>query len=68
MFEYPPRTSLRPLALKNVGQLVGKRIESCSQIKHKMTCLLSNNVVAQTPLYKFVDTYRLIHVNYHSFK
>ena len=30
-----------------------------------MTCMLSNNVVAQTP-YKFADTYRLVHVNYHA--
>ena len=30
-----------------------------------MTCMLSNNVVARTP-YKFADTYRLVHVNYHA--
>ena len=46
--------------------LVGKLIESCSRIKHKIRiCILSNNVVGQTS-YKFADTYRLVHVNCHS--
>ena len=45
--------------------LVDRRIESCSRIpsKNKITCISSNNVVGQS-----ADTYRLVHVNCHSFK
>ena len=46
--------------------LVGKLIESCSRLKHKMTCILSNNAVGQTSD-KFAYTYSLVHVNCDSF-
>ena len=45
MIEYPPQTSLALKALGWKCLLVCKLIESCSQIKHKMTCILSHNTV-----------------------
>ena len=66
MIEYSPQTSLSLMALGWQCLLAGKLIEFCSPIKHKMTCILSNNGVRQTS-YKFAYTYGLVHVNCHSF-
>ena len=53
MIEYPPQTSLPFITPGWKCLLVGKLIEeSCSRIKHKMTCILSNNAVGETS-YKF---------------
>ena len=48
MTEYPPQTSLPFIAPGWKYLLVGKLIESCSRIKHKMNCILSNNAVGET--------------------
>ena len=48
MIEYPPQTFLSSRDSPWKCLLVGKRIESCSQ-KQALTCMLSNNVIAQTP-------------------
>ena len=46
MIEYPPPSSLAlMIALGWKCLLVRKLLESCSQIKHEMTCILSHNVV-----------------------
>ena len=45
MIEYPPQTSLPLIVLGWKCLLVGKLIESCSQTKHKITCILSHNAV-----------------------
>ena len=52
MIEYPPQTSLPFIAPGWKCLLVAKLIKSCSRIKHKMTCILSNNAVGETS-YKF---------------
>ena len=52
IIEYPHQTSLHFIAPGWKCLLVGKLIESCSQIKHKMTYILSNNAVGETS-YKF---------------
>ena len=52
MIEYPPQTSLPFIAHGWKCLLVAKLIESCSRIKHKMNCILSNNAVGETS-YKF---------------
>ena len=52
MIEYPPQTSLPFIAPEWKYLLVGKLIESCSTIKHKMTCILSNSAFGETS-YKF---------------
>ena len=55
MIEYPPpQTSLPFIDPGWKCLLVAKLIESCSRIKHKMTCILSNNAVGETS-YKFAD-------------
>ena len=45
MIEYPPPSSLALIALGWKCLLVCKLLESCSQIKHEMTCILSHNAV-----------------------
>ena len=45
MIEYPSLPSLALIALGWKCLLVRKLIEFCSQIKHKMTCILSHNAV-----------------------
>ena len=45
MIEYPPQTSLPLIAFGWKCLLVRKLIESCSRIKHEMTCILSHNAV-----------------------
>ena len=64
MIEYPPQTSLLLIALGWKCLLVGKLIDSCSRIKHKISCILSNHAIGQTS-YKSVYTYELVHVNCH---
>ena len=57
MIEYPPQTSLPFIARGWKCLLVAKLIKSCSRIKHKMTCILSNNAVGETS-YKFEHSLR----------
>ena len=57
MIEYPPQTSLPFITPGWKCLLVAKLIESCSRIKHKMTCTLSNNAVGETS-YKFEHSLR----------
>ena len=57
MIEYPPQTSLPFIAPGWKCLLVAKLIKSCSRIKHKMTCILSNNAVGETS-YKFEHSLR----------
>ena len=64
MIEYPPQTFLLLIDLGWKCSLVGKLIDSCSRIKHKISCILSNIVIGQTS-YKSVYTYGLVHVNCH---
>ena len=45
MIEYTSPPSLAFIALGWKCLLVRKLIESCSRIKHKMTCILSHNAV-----------------------
>ena len=52
MIEYPPQTSRPFIPAGWKCLLVAKLIKSCSRIKHKMTCILSNNAVGETS-YKF---------------
>ena len=68
MIEYPPQTSLPFIAPGWKCLLVAKLIESCSRIKHKMTCILSNNAVGETS-YKFEHSLTGWFIkNYHSFR
>ena len=43
MIEYPSQTSLPLIVFGWKCLLVRKLIESCSRIKHEMTCILSHN-------------------------
>ena len=72
VFEYPLQTSLLPfspwkcwsIGWQTYWILLTNKAQNDLLVIKQCGCSMLLNVVA---LYKFVDAYRLIHVNYHSF-